>query len=362
VKALVTGAAGFIGSHVVRSLLARGWDVRALHLASDDLRNLRGLGAVDARSSGGVERFVGDVTDAGSLREAVRGVTVVFHLAAVFSLDARLAARMRLVNVEGTRRVLEAAREAGVERVVHTSSIARFGGQGLDRRATEESPFALGDTGDAYSVTKADAHEVAVRASRDHDVVIAAPCGPIGPGDVGPTPTGLLLRTLPRLPVVTVMRSATCFAHVKDMAEGIVLAAERGRRGESYLLGTEDVWLGDLARMALRAIGAERPVVEVPPRLARVGGSLAELGARLAGGRPIVTRSGVLIAERGLRADTAKAARELGVPRTPVEVAVREALAWFRENPRQERDIRAGMPRRAETGPGAFFSAPYGKQ
>src|SRR5262249_7226510 len=152
-KALVTGAAGFIGAHVVRALVEAGHAVRALHLPTDDLRALRGVD---------VERVIGDVTDRASVRAAVRGADWVFHLAALYSLWTRDPWRMRRVNVHGTRIVLEEAARAGVVRAVHTSSIARFGGQGPDRRATEESPFALGPTGDLYSRTKAEAHEIAV--------------------------------------------------------------------------------------------------------------------------------------------------------------------------------------------------------
>ena len=155
-KALVTGSAGFIGSNVVRALLMGGHDVRALHLPNEDLRNLRGLE---------VERVPGDVTDLTKMRGAIRGCEVVFHLAAVYALWSKDEGVMQRVNVEGTRNVLAAARAEGVRRVVHTSSIARFGGQGPRARATEESAFALGSTGDVYSRSKADAHEVAVLAT-----------------------------------------------------------------------------------------------------------------------------------------------------------------------------------------------------
>src|SRR5206468_1779506 len=145
VRALVTGAAGFIGSNVVRALLDSSWDVRALHLPGEDVRNLRGLD---------VESVSGDVTDRASLDVAMRGVDVAFHLAAVFALWTADVGHMRRVNVDGTRNVLAAARAAGVSRVVHTSSIARFGGQGLHATAHEGSPFVLGRTGDRYSQSK----------------------------------------------------------------------------------------------------------------------------------------------------------------------------------------------------------------
>lgn len=321
-KTLVTGAAGFIGSNVVRALLDAGHEVRALHLPGEDLRNLRGLD---------VERAAGDVTREDDVRAACRGRDVIFHLAAVYALWSRDPARMRRVNVEGTRRVLAAAREAGVRRVVYTSSIARFGGQGLTRRATEESPFALGPTGDAYARSKADAHDVAVAAAREQDVVIVAPCGPLGPGDVGPTPTGRLLLAALRLPVAIAAPTMTNFADVRDMARAHVLSAERGRRGETYLLGHRDLWLEDVARMALRAAGVTKRIVVAPFAAASAAAHAARAWAdRVSQRPPLFTPEAVRIARLGLRADCQKAVRELGMPQSPVEDAIADAIAWFR--------------------------------
>jgi dihydroflavonol-4-reductase len=320
-KALVTGAAGFIGSHVVRALLDEGHDVRAMHLPSDDLRNLRGLD---------VERFAGDVTDVDRVRDAVRGREVVFHLAAVYALWEREPGRMHWVNVEGTRIVLDASRALGVRRVVHTSSIARFGGRRRGARATEESPFSLGPTGDVYSRTKAESHEVALQAARDLDVVIVAPTGPIGPGDYGPTPTGRLLVEALALPVVAVAPAHVNVADVRDMARGHVLAAEKGRRGEAYLLGHRDVSFAELARLAASVAGLERRIVEVPFAVARAASHIALAWSDHVSRRPpLLTPASVAIMERGLEADCAKAVRELGLPQTPIETALADALAWF---------------------------------
>jgi len=320
VRTLVTGAAGFIGSHVVRALIEDGHEVRALHLPSDDLRNLRGVDC---------ERVAGDVTDEASLEAAMRGRDWVFHLAAVYALWLPDPERMRRVNVEGTRRVLSAARRAGVARVIHTSSIARFGGQGRGRRATEESPFRLGATGDLYSRTKHEAHEIAREAASEMDVVIVAPTGPIGPGDVGPTPTGKLLIACLSLPVVVVTGTSSNFADVRDMARGHVLAARVGRRGESYLLGHRDLSLVSLARMALAEMGVDRPIVVAPFSAARLAARAAVWYAERVSGRALITPAAVAIAERDLTADCSKAVRELGLPQTPIETAVRDAAAWF---------------------------------
>lgn len=320
-RSLVTGAAGLIGSHVVRALLDRGDEVRALVLPSDDLRNLRGLD---------LEVRLGDVTDRESIARAVRGCDRTFHLAAIYALwTADGGARMRRVNVEGTRLVLEESARAGVARVIHTSSIARFGGQGIGRRATERSPFALGATGSAYAKSKADAHEIAVAAARDQDIVIVAPCGPIGARDVGPTPTGRLLLECLSLPVIPVMRTVTNFVDVRDVAIGHVLADERGVRGESYLLGHRDLWLRELAAMAMRVTGRSAPILEVPVPIARRAGALASLlGDRMRRAPPI-TGEAIAIAELGLAADASRAVRELGLPQTPIERALEDALEWF---------------------------------
>jgi dihydroflavonol-4-reductase len=320
-KVLVTGAAGFIGSHVVKAALQAGRQVRALHLPGEDLRNLSGIDC---------ERFAGDVTDGEAMRRASAGCEEVYHLAAIYALWTKRPERLWQVNVEGTRTVLDAARKSGVRRVVVTSSIARFGGQGRFRRATEDSPFAL--PMDLYARSKAAAHELTLKWASEHpdvEVVLVAPTGPIGAGDVGPTPTGRLLATLLTLPVVVVTDSVSNFAHVRDMAQGHLLAADKGRPGECYLLGHEDVALADLARRALRTAGLRRRVVVAPWTVARVAARAAVAAAELTGKPPLITPAAVAIAELGLAADCAKAVRELGLPQTPIDDALAEALEWF---------------------------------
>lgn len=320
-RCLVTGAAGFIGSHVVRALLARGHAVRALHLPQDDLRNLRGLPC---------EAIPGDITDPASLRRAVDGCQRVFHLAAVFRLWSADRGLFQRVNVEGTRQVLLAARAAGVERVVVTSSIARFGGQGPQRRATEDSPFALGRTGDAYAQSKRDAHELALSFAGRLDLVLVAPTGPIGPGDVGPTPTGRLLLGAALDPLSVVVASGVEVADVRDMAEGHVLAAERGARGACYLLGGHDVTLAELARLARSLAGQDpRAVLTLPTALLRPAAHAALAWARVRGTPPALTPASLRIAALGLRADPSRARRELGLPVRPLAHAVLDALAWW---------------------------------
>ncbi|MEO6574049.1 MAG: NAD-dependent epimerase/dehydratase family protein, partial [Polyangiaceae bacterium] len=317
----VTGAAGFIGSHVVRALVSDGHEVRALHLPTDDLRNLRELD---------VERFPGDVTDRETMRRATQGRDHVFHLAAVYALWLRDPERMRRVNVEGSRIVFEEARRASVSRVVYTSSIACFGGQGPRSDATETSPFRLGATGDLYSKSKQEAHELAVSFAREIDLTIVAPTGPIGPGDVGPTPTGRLLLSALTLPLAVVTRTSSNFADVRDMARGHLLAAERGVRGETYLLGTANVDLPDLVRMAYAITGQTKRIVVAPFCAARVAARAAVLYAdKVSKKAPLFTPEAVAIAKLGLRAECSKARRDLELPQGSIEDALRDSLVWF---------------------------------
>jgi dihydroflavonol-4-reductase len=323
-QTLVTGAAGFIGSHVVRALLADGHAVRALHLPGEDLRNLAGLD---------IELLPGDITDAEGMRAAVLGCDWVFHLAAIYALWLPNPQRVRDVNVEGTRKVLQAAADAGVSRVVHTSSIAVFGGQGPQDCATEESSFALGNTGDLYSRTKYESHQLALEFARDGlDLTIVAPCVPIGPGDVGPTPTGKVLMTTATMPAPFVVDMCSNFADVRDMARGHVLAAERGVRGEAYLLGHENYSAKELAQMALTELGLKRPVMTVPLSLADMASRAAMVYAETVQRAPLVTPATVAIARLGLRARCDKAVRELGMPQRPVRESIRDALVWWAEH------------------------------
>lgn len=328
-RALVTGAAGFIGSHVARQLCERGDSVRALVLPSDDLRNLAGLDC---------EIRLGDVTDRDSVARAMRSIDVVFHVAALYRLWLPDPRRLFAVNVDGTRTVLDQAGRSGVRRVVHTSSIARFGGQGPGRSATESSPFALGATRSDYARSKAEAHEVALAAAAcGQDVVLVAPCGPLGPGDVGPTPTGRLLLGCLSLPVITVTDTVTNFVDVRDVARGHLLAAEHGVAGQSYLLGHRNLRLRDLAELGLEAgrrLGVRRRfrprIVEVPGALSLAAGhALSAWADHVTHRAPPLTREAARIAELGLAADASRAVRELGMPQSPLERAVEDALDWW---------------------------------
>jgi len=323
--ALVTGGGGFIGSHVVRALLARGNHVRVLHLRSENLANLKGLD---------VELFEGDVRDTVAVKRAVSGCELVFHMAAIYALWLRNPQTMRDVNVQGTRNVLSSARDASVKRVVFTSSIAVFGGQGLDVDATEQSPFALGATGDLYSITKYDSHKVALEFAKNGlDVTIVAPTGPIGPGDIAPTPTGRLLIASLNLPIFSALDTISNVADVRDIAAGHLLAAEKGKTGESYLLGNANLSMREMIDLIARVSGRRPRIVRLPRLLLRGGTRMLTLYSSIVSHRaPLLTPAAIKIANLGLRADCRKAVRELDLPQRPVEIAMRDALHWFATN------------------------------
>lgn len=324
-KALVTGGAGFIGSHVVKELLNKGIETRVLVLPGEKTRNLDGLE---------IEQFPGDVTDPARMKQAVKGCDWVFHLAAIYALWLPRPEKMREVNVDGTFNILLAAAEGGVKRVIHTSSIAVFGGQGSDRDATEQSPFALGKTGNLYAQTKYDAHQVARQFANDGlDVTIAAPTGPLGPGDVGPTPTGRLLLMAAVSPIAVLTDSVSNMIDVRDVAEGHLLVAEKGHTGESYLLGNQNISMREMAEMAQSAIGVKRPIVSLPrPVLKGAAKTLVFVADKITRRAPLISPSAISIAELGLRADCSKAVSKLGLPQTPLKTSIRDALRWFAEN------------------------------
>lgn len=319
---LVTGGAGFIGSHVVRELLLDNRTVRVLIKPGEDTRNLRGLS---------IETVEGDLRSPEVVRSAVQGVDRVFHLAAVYALWTRTPGLMHAVNVEGTRNLLSACHKSGVSRVVYTSSLAVFAGQG-DHDATEESPFALGVTGSEYAQSKKDAHDVAREfAQRGLDVVIAAPCGPVGPGDVGPTPTGRMLLSALSDRLVFAVDFVTNVGDVRDMARGHLLVERYGRTGESYLLGGRNVPMTELLEIVF-AYGRRRGItVKVPQLLALLGSyPVAWFDTRIRKRAPLFSPAEVRIAQLGLRVDCQKAQRDLGYSCRPVEQSVTSAIDWFR--------------------------------
>lgn len=323
-KALVTGATGFVGGAVVRRLLARGIDVRALARPGSDTCNLDGLDA---------ERAAGDVTDPGSLARACAGCTHVYHVAADYRLWVPDPARMHAVNVDGTRNLLRAAAEAGCERVVHTSSVATLGLRPGGEPADEHTASGLDDMVGPYKRTKFLAEEEARRFARDEglDVVIVNPSTPIGPGDVKPTPTGRMVLDAISGRMPAYVDTGLNIAHVDDVADGHLLAMERGRAGERYILGGENLLLRDILDRLARISGRAPPRVRLPHGLVLPLAHAAEWLARAGiGGEPRLTVTGVRLARKRMFFSSARARRELGYRPRPVDQALADAVAWFR--------------------------------
>jgi dihydroflavonol-4-reductase len=311
VRALVTGAAGFIGGHVAQALHDAGWEVRAFD---------RGPAAIG-------EPVVGDVIDAAAVERAACGCDAVFHLAALYSYARRDAAAMLRVNVEGTRAVLGAAARSGVARVVMTSSCATCGPV-PGRPATEDDHPPAWELGIAYKRSKIDSEELALQAARDGlDVVVVNPTTPVGPGDARPTPTGAMVAGVASGRIRAFTQTAINVVAVQDVAAGHLLAYERGRRGERYLLGGEDVTLREAFAMIARHAGRTPPRLAVPYPVALGAAWAADRATRLVGREPkLLNLDETRLARVPMRFSCAKAQRELGYTFRPADEALRGAV------------------------------------
>jgi dihydroflavonol-4-reductase len=308
VRALVTGASGFIGAHVAAALAASGASVRAF-----DSREPPPHARVDDFARG-------DVLDPDALRRALDGCDAVFHLAAVYSYYRRDAERMLHVNVEGTRNVLAAA---GERRVVHTSSAATCG-PAPGRPATEHDTPPAWELKVAYKRSKIESERLALAAR----AVVVNPTTPVGPGDLRPTPTGKMIRDVASGRARAYVRStALNIVAVEDLARGHVLAHERGRPGERYLLGGEDLWLRDVFTIVARAAGREAPRVAVPFRLVLGAAWLADHSLALFGREPeLLVLDSVRLARVPALFSSEKARTELGHSWRPARQALEEAV------------------------------------
>ena len=326
-KAFVTGATGFLGSHVARVLAEQGADLRLLVRPTSDLRNLDGLNA---------DRVVGDLRDSTSLEKAISGCDVVFHVAADYRLWVRDPDEMYRSNVEGTRGLLEAARKQGVRRVVYTSSVATMGfiSNHASRVADEESPVSLADMIGPYKRSKFMAEQVAVDAARSGvDVVIVNPSTPIGERDIKPTPTGRIVVDFLKRKFPAYMETGLNLVDATECARGHVQALEKGRSGERYILGGENLTLKEILDRLAAITGLPSPTVKVPYLVALAGGIFYEMvSGRLLGREPRATIDEVRMARKMMFVNSAKAERELGWRAVPVDGALRRSVEWFRAN------------------------------
>jgi dihydroflavonol-4-reductase len=322
VTTLVTGATGFVGSAVARAALARGHHVRALARPGGDRRNLAGLD---------LEIAEGDLSDPASLARAVAGCRFVLHVAADYRIWVPDPAAMLRANVDGTVALLRAAHAAGAERIVHCSSVAALGLTSDGTPADETTPVTEDAVVGIYKKSKHRAEQAVLALVRDEGVpaVIVNPAAPIGPRDIKPTPTGRMIADAAAGRMPAYVDTGLCVVHVDDVAEGHLLALERGRIGERYILGAENLPLRDILAMVAEETGRRPPSIRLPAPLLWPVALACEGLARL-GIEPMVTRDHLRMARKKMFFSHAKAARDLGYAPRPARAAIADAVAWFR--------------------------------
>ena len=312
---------------MARVLAAEGAELRLLVRPSSDLRNIADLNA---------ERAVGDLRDPASIEKALSGFDVVFHVAADYRLWVRDPEQMYRSNVEGTRALLQAAKRQGVRRVVYTSSVATmgFGSNGRGSLANEDSPVSLGDMIGHYKRSKFMAEQVAFEAARSgQDVVIVNPTTPVGERDVKPTPTGRIVLDFLKKKFPAYVETGLNLVDATECARGHIQALDKGRSGERYILGGENLTLKQILDKLGAMTGLPSPTTKVPYLVALAAGAFYEtVGGRLLGREPRATIDEVRMARKMMFVTSAKAERELGWRNVPVDGALRRAVEWFRTN------------------------------
>lgn len=329
-KCFVTGGSGFIGSNLVRELVARGHEVKVLVRPSSDLRALDGVRC---------ERIEGNLTDRAFLAKVMHGCDWCFHVAAVYALWMRDYTPMHVANVSGTRAVLEAAIDAGCSRIVHTSTVGCIG---LPRErggrivpSDETAQASWSRMTNEYKRSKWRAENIAYSlAAKGAPIVIVNPSAPVGPWDVKPTPTGQMIVDFLNRRMPAYVDTGLNWVHVRDVAIGHILAAEKGRVGERYILGNaEGNWTMKQTLETLAEItGIPAPRIRIPYWVALWYAYLGEAVARLTGRPPRAPLAGVRMSKYKMYFNPAKAIRELGLPQTHPRQAFQDAVDWFKAN------------------------------
>ena len=324
-KAFVTGATGFVGSHVARVLAEQGADLRLLVRSSSDPKNIQQLNA---------DRVLGDLCEPESIDRAMAGCDVVFHVAADYRLWVRDPAQMYQANVEGTRTILQAARKNRVRRVVYTSSVATMGFTVKNNPVDESSPVSLENMIGHYKRSKYMAEEVAIAAGRDGiDVVVVNPSTPVGEQDIKPTPTGRIVVDFLKKKFPAYVDTGLNMVDVRECARGHVAALEKGRSGERYILGGENLTLKQILDKLAAITGLPSPRVRLPYAVALASGVVDTVVTGVVLRRePRVTLDAVRMGRKKMFVSSAKAERELGWKAVPVDDALRRAVQWFTEN------------------------------
>ena len=323
--AFLTGATGFVGSHVARALVAQGADLRLLVRSGSDLRNIRELQA---------ERVVGDLRDAASLKKAVAGCEVVFHVAADYRLWVRDPEQMYRSNVDGTKAILEAARENKVRRVVYTSSVATMGFQSNGHLANEDSPVSLANMIGPYKRSKFMAEEIAIQAGKSGmDVVVVNPTTPVGERDLKPTPTGMIVVDFLKKKFPAYVDTGLNLVDVAECARGHIAALEKGKTGQRYILGGENLTLKQILDKLAAITGLPSPKIRVPYAVALATGVVDQVFTGYIRRRePRATIDAVRMGRKKMFVSSGKAERDLGWRTLPVDGGLRRAVEWFQAN------------------------------
>jgi dihydroflavonol-4-reductase len=322
-RALVTGASGFVGAAVARALVGAGWEVRALVRPASDRTNLQNLPIAIA---------VGDLTVAPSLVHALTGCEALFHVAADYRLGAPDPSQLYRTNVEGTRNLLSAAVQAGVKRIVYTSSVATMGNPTDGTPGDEQTTVSLGAMIGHYKRSKFLAERVVLEAAAaGTPAVIVNPSTPVGPGDVKPTPTGRLVLDAAAGRMPAYVDTGLNIVHVDDVAAGHLMAFHRGRIGERYILGGEDMTLQQILGYIARLVGRKPPRVRLPYAAVLPIAYIAEAISKVTGRSGRITLEGVRMSRKHMFFSSAKAGRELGYQWRPPTLALDDAVSWFRE-------------------------------
>ena len=323
-RAFLTGASGFVGGHLLRALEAAGRDVVCLVRPGSSRRNLEGTSA---------EVVEGDLTSPESLRGALDACSEVYHCAADYRLFVPDPKGMYATNVEGTDNLLEAAAQSGVDRVVYTSSVGALGLLPGGEPADEETPVALEDMIGHYKRSKFLAERVVEDwVGRGLPAVVVHPSTPVGRADWKPTATGKMILDFARGKVPAYVDTGLNLVDVRDVAVGHILAAERGRIGEKYILGNENLSLREIFDLLAEIAELRAPNIRLPHVIPLAFAALDTARARFFGGEPTVAFDAARLARHKMYFSADKAVRELGLPQTPVRQALEHSVEWFRDN------------------------------
>src|SRR5579859_8176078 len=321
-KAFITGATGFVGSHVARALAAQGADLRLLVRSTSRLDNIADLRA---------ETATGDLREPESLKRAMAGCEFVFHVAADYRLWVRDPEQMYRCNVEGTRAIIRAAQESGIRRVIYTSSVATMGFTREGHIATEESPVSIKEMVGHYKRSKFMAEQIALEAGNNGaNIVVVNPTTPIGEYDIKPTPTGRIVVDFLKRKFPAYVDTGLNLADVKEVARGHLLAMEKARPGQRYILGGENLTLKQILDKLAAITGLPSPKAKVPHAVAMAFAFFDEtVTGKMRGKEPRATVEAVRMGKKFMFASSAKAERELGFKVIPIYNALRGAIEWF---------------------------------